>query len=258
MESTYGGRIREKDPEAGRREFIRSVAAALERGGDVLIPAFTLGRTQEVIALLEIFRRRGVIPENTIIYSDSPTARRISDIYRDNRSSFTRTAAAGKYLDSTALREVRSASSLPVHGRRHAPAVFISSSGNLQHANSPRHLMRMFDDQRNLLCLVGWQPPGSLGRRLQRGEDPVLVSYSEKGEYHKKWIRPELEIRSFSCFSGHADQRGLLEWLGGIRGVKKVFLVHGDYDQSRALRERITGMEAAIPERGERIVLAAD
>ncbi|MBD3180141.1 MBL fold metallo-hydrolase [bacterium] len=255
MESTYGGRVREEDPREGRERFASSVAAALRRGGDVLIPAFTLGRTQEIISVLEIYRRKGLIPSGTIFYSDSPTARRISDIYRKNISSFDRTASEGGYLETSALREVRSRSSLPVHKRKHSPAVFISSSGNLQHANSPRHLMRIFADSRNLLCLVGWQPPRSLGRRLQNGEDPVLVRYSEKGRYHRKWISPALEIRSFSCFSGHADQNGLLEWLGAVEGVKKVFLIHGEYGQAGKLKNKITGPEVAIPERGERIAL---
>lgn len=255
MESTYGGRVREGGAEEGREEFARAVGDALERGGDVLIPAFTLGRTQEVIAVLELYRREGLIPVNTLIYSDSPTANRISDIFRDNRASLNSMASKEKFLTTSALREVRSKSSLEVHGRRHRPSVFISSSGNLDHANSPRHLIRMFDDGKNLLCLVGWQSPGSLGRRLQNGQDPVLVRYSEKGKYLKKWIGPELEVRTFHCFSGHADQRGLLEWLNNINGIRKLFLVHGDYGQAAALKDKINNMDVFIPERGERVEL---
>jgi len=256
MESTYGGRIRNKSAEEGREEFALAVSDALKRGGDVLIPAFTLGRTQEVIAVLELYRKRGVIPENTLIYSDSPTANGISDIFRNNRSCLNSMAVNERFLETSALREVKSKSSLEVHGRRHRPSVFISSSGNLDYANSPRHLMRMFDDERNLLCLVGWQSPRSLGRRLQNGEDPVLVRYSEKGKYNKKWIRPELEVRTFHCFSGHADQSGLLAWLENINGIKKLFLVHGDYDQALALKGKIKNINVIIPERGERVELS--
>jgi len=255
MESTYGGRIRETDARDGHDEFARNVADCLKDGGDVLIPAFTLGRTQEIIAVLELYRREGVIPANTRFYSDSPTARDISDIYRRNRSELSSMAAGQNLLETAALLEVKSSSSLAVHSRHHIPSVFISSSGDMEHANSPRHLMRMFDAPKNLLCIVGWQPPGTLGRKLRDGEDPVLVGYSEHGKWHRKWIRPELQVREYHSFSGHADQRGLLAWLEGTEGIRKLFLVHGDYDQATALKSRIDGINVVIPERGERVVI---
>ncbi len=266
MESTYGDRSRE-EPGGGssssHEEFARDVAAALEGGGDVLVPAFTLGRTQEVMAVLDRFQRSGAVPAATEIYVDSPTAQAVTEVYRELRDELSEGARElypGEALRFPALREVRSRTSMKVHGRRHRPAVFVSSSGNLEHANSPRHLMRMFDRPENLLCIIGWQAPGSLGARLLAGESPVLVRHQEGREVEEDWILPELAVRSSDSFSGHADRTGLLRWIGNVRGVRTVFLVHGEESRARSLAEAISsnlGIPVEVPERGAVRVLAA-
>ena len=264
VESTYGGRIRDierSDLEARYGEFGRAVGSALRSGGDVLIPAFTLGRTQEVIAALDIFTDNRTIPPGTEIYSDSPTARKISDIYRkyaDGLSAMALSIYGGDVLKRPYHREVRSKTSMKVHGRKHRPTVFISSSGDLAHANSPRHLVRMAGDRRNLLCIVGWQSYGSVGRKLAEGDSTVLVRYREAGETKKVWISPALEVRKFDAFSSHADQEDLVRWTGSIDGLRAAFLVHGEPDQAGALAERLEadlGIETKIPEAGETVFL---
>ncbi|MBN1165283.1 MAG: MBL fold metallo-hydrolase [Candidatus Krumholzibacteriota bacterium] len=261
LESTYGGTVRKSRREGPREhygDFARAVAAALKRGGDVLIPAFTLGRTQEVIAVLDYFTAAGVIPSETMIYVDSPTAKKINQVYRrfdDHLSSRVEEFYGPETLKRPSLREVRSKTSLQVHSRKHVPSIFISSSGNLDYANAPRHLMKMYSDPNNLLCLVGYQSPQSLGARLARGDSLVLVGYREGRRTEKVWIQPSLEVRSFDSFSSHADQVQLIDWLKEIRGVKKVFLVHGEVEQSQALARRIEtelGIITKIPRPGER------
>ncbi len=264
IESTYGGKIRSGDSTGVRRrygEFARAVGRALKRGGDVLIPAFTLGRTQEVMAVLDFFSAEGDIPPGTLIYVDSPTAKKVTAVYRrfaGEMSERARKFYGDRFLDSPGLREVSSSTSLKVHSRHHVPTIFISSSGDLDHANSPVHLMRMYADSLNLLCLVGWQPPGSVGGRLAAGEDTVLVTYRDGKKYSKAWIEPSIEVRRFESFSGHADQKGLISWLAGIAGVKKVFIVHGEPDQSELLAQRIRdelNIDTEIPCPGERFIL---
>lgn len=264
MESTYGGTIRESGGAAAvqwYRPFAEAVGNTLRGGGDVLIPSFALGRTQEIVAVLDLFRREGVIPPGTEVYVDSPTAKKVTTVYRNfehELSHGARECCPDGVLRYPYLREVKSKTSLAVHSRAHDAAVFVSSSGDLEHANSPRHLMKMFGDSRNLLCVVGWQPPGSLGDRLVSGESPVLVRYQEGRKFKREWISPALEIKRFTSFSAHADQGGLLEWLGSARGVKTVFLVHGERDQSRELAEAIRrklGLKVEMPKRGERFVL---
>lgn len=264
MESTYGGTIRDYGDDGDLERhgpFAEAVGTAIRRGGDVLIPAFTLGRTQEVIAAIDLFSRKGVIPQGTITYVDSPTAKKITEVYRRFRSELSSRAQGmyrGEILSFTALREVKSRISTRVHLRNHRPAIFISSSGDLDHANSPRHFMEMFDDEKNLLCIVGWQSPGSLGSRLAAGESPVLVRRRSGRGYIEEWVCPALEVRRFSSFSAHADQAGLVKWLEGAGNVKRVFLVHGELDQMEALAEVIKkkmGVKVEIPRRGERFLL---
>ncbi|MBN2071797.1 MAG: MBL fold metallo-hydrolase [Candidatus Krumholzibacteriota bacterium] len=286
IESTYGSTVREKKPllkeypgdqegkgpltgrgntgsdlPGGHDEFARAIARTLEEGGDVLVPAFTLGRTQEVIAAIDLYCSYGIIPRGTLVYTDSPTAEKISDIYRsriDDLSSWARSFYHGEVLRSENLREVRSKTSLKVHARRHAPAIFISSSGDLDHANSPRHLAAMFDDPENLVCIVGWQPPSSAGRRLLDGADPLLLKYSSGRTHREEWISPALRVMRFSSFSAHADQDQLVSWLSGIDGVRKVFLVHGEYESAASLSKRIEkelGIDTVIPRRGDKAIL---
>ncbi len=264
IESTYGGIVRPvavQDHPGGHADFGSAVAAALKRGGDVLIPAFTLGRTQEIIAALDLYTRSSLIPPGTEIFTDSPTAEKINDIYRkfpSHLSDWANGFYGKQILRSPGLREVGSKTSMKVHSRKHGPAVFISSSGDLSHANSPRHLVRMFADSLNLLCLVGYQAPGSTGRRLEEGRSPVLVRHQEGKSIEKDWIAPAIEIRRFNTFSSHADQEGLIDWLSDIDGVRRVFIVHGEEGQSAALGARIRdqlGLEVEIPVRGQSFVL---
>lgn len=260
MESTYGGVTREPSGPTPRERydtFGLAVGRALERGGDVLLPAFTLGRTQEVMSAIELFRRSGVIPPGTLVYVDSPTAQKITEVYRAHGGELSRGARDlfdGNVLEYPALREVRSKTSLAVHGRNHTPSIFISSSGNIDYANSPRHLMRMYSDRRNLCCIVGYQAPGSTGARLLEGESPLLVRCREGKEIREEWIIPLLEVKGFESFSGHADHRCLLDWLGGIEGVRRVFLVHGEAERSKALAAAIEDeleIGATVPRIGE-------
>ena len=266
MESTYGGTVRDGgSDDASRRHdrFAADVGAALRSGGDVLIPAFALGRTQEVLAVINRYIDRGVIPSRTEVYVDSPTAREITAVHRGLRgelSEWARDFYGERILRFPGLREVPARTSMRVHNRAHPPSIFVSTSGDLEFSSAPRHLMRMFDDRRNLLCIVGWQAPGSTGARLAEGNGPVPVRHREHGELRHDWISPTLEIKRYRCFSGHADQAGLLAWLRCIRGVRRVFLVHGEIDQMESLAARVAselGIDVTIPHAGERNLLEA-
>lgn len=120
--------------------------------------------------------------------------------------------------------------------------------------------MSMYDDPGNLLCIIGWQPPGSLGGLLLAGESPVLVGHQEGKKFKRDWISPAIATRGFHSFSGHADATALLEWLGAAAGVQRVFLVHGEEKQALAFEQRIRarlGLEVTVPRRGDGFVLTA-
>ncbi len=264
VESTYGGKSNYFPGETLHErygEFGRLVGSTLKGGGDVLIPAFTLGRTQEVIAALDMFIGDGTIPAGTEIYSDSPTAKKVSDVFRNHPDDLSETAHSiygDEILKKSWHREVKSKTSIKVHGRDHRPTIFISSSGDLRFANSPRHLARMSDDEKNMLCIVGWQSYGSVGRKLVNGDSTVCLRYREDGETKKVWISPALKIKKFGEFSSHADQDGLVKWVRSIDGLKSAFIVHGEPKQSEALSARFVrdlGIETKIPEAGETVFL---
>jgi metallo-beta-lactamase family protein len=214
------------------------------------------------MAVLDRSIRAGIIPSETEVYVDSPTAQKITDVYRrmkDELSDWAQGYYPNEVLRFPALREVRSRTSLKVHARHHRPVIFISSSGDLGYASSPRHLMRMFADARNLLCIIGWQSPGSLGARLLARETPVPVRHQEGKKFQEDWVSPEIAVKGFHSFSGHADAAGLLAWLEAIRCVKQVFLVHGEEKQSLALAQSIRkelGIPVEIPQRGDAFVLS--
>lgn len=266
IESTYGGTMRDggtDDVDRRHGEFAADVGRTLRANGDVLIPAFALGRTQEILAVIDRYIGKGIVPPGTEVYVDSPTAKEITSVYRFMRgelSPWARDYYAEGIIRFPGLREVPSRTSMKVHARRHPPSIFVSTSGDLEYASAPRHLMRMFDDRQNLLCIVGWQAPNSTGRRIADGQSPVPVRHREHGDVRHDWIDPLLSVERYGCFSGHADQEGLLAWLRCMQGVKRVFLVHGEPDQMDVLAVRITedlSVDVAIPRAGERYALDA-
>lgn len=265
VESTYGDLVRGDsllNPIERQKGFAETVAKALKRGGDVLIPSFAQGRTQEVLAAIDYYERMDVIPLCDV-YVDSPTARKINRIYRryrDELSSMARWMYPDEPLRFPGLKEVRSKVSLKVHGREHKPSIFVSTSGNLNYAISPRHLIRMFDDPRNLVLLVGYQEPGSVGYRLARGDSVVRVTYTSGRKSRTVWIRPAIEVEQVGSFSGHADRRTIINWLKSTGSPKKVFIVHGEEEKAEALGRAIEEelkLEYEIPSKGESFDLAS-
>jgi len=263
VESTYGdlaGADSLQSPIERKEKFARTVADALESGGDVLIPAFALGRTQEVLATIDYYIRVGVIPQCDV-YVDSPTAKKINRIYRHfpgELSEFAKKMYPLDILRFKALREVKSRVSLKVHNSKHRPSIFISTSGNLDYAISPRHLLKMFDDPKNLVMIVGYQEPGSVGHRLLRGDSAIAVTDTRSRKRY--WIKPRCSVAGTHSFSGHADQRVLLWWIGATGRPQKIFIVHGDLEKSEALGravEKELGLEYIIPVRGKTYNLAS-
>jgi len=265
VESTYGDVVRGDSllgPVERKRAFAEAVAEALKRGGDVLVPSFALGRTQEVLAAIDYYERMGVIPLSDV-YVDSPTAKKINKIYRgfrDELSSVAKWMYPDEPLRFPGLKEVKSKVSLKVHNMEHKPSIFVSTSGNLNYAISPGHLIRMFDDPRNLVLLVGYQDPRSVGYRLARGDSVVKVIYRSGRRSKAAWIKPSLEIKRVASFSGHADQRTIINWLESTGNPRCVFIVHGEMDKAEALGRAIEeklGLEYEIPSEGECFDLAS-
>jgi metallo-beta-lactamase family protein len=274
VESTYGGREHEPGDEAIRilAEVVREVDRA---GGVLLIPAFAIGRTQEIVFELDRLISEGRIPELPL-YLDSPMASRASDVYRRHPEFYDEETAEllrdGEtpldYPNQIITREVAASKAIATADR---PYMIVSSNGMLTGGRSVAHLRNLIDDPKATILFVGYQGEGTLGRHLQDGAKTVKVD----GQVRQVHCR----VRSISGFSAHADESELLDWLrnfggtggtggtaaaegsgaggGSGDGLKRVFLVHGDPDAQLAIAPKVEalGFPVHIPHWRESVTL---
>jgi metallo-beta-lactamase family protein len=256
MESTYGGREHEPEDEAVRllAEVVREVAT---HRGVLLIPAFAIGRTQEIVWHLDRLLSEGAIP-HLPLYLDSPMASLASDIYRRYPGYFDEEThgllEAGEtpldYPDARVTNTVAESQAIADAPR---PMVIVASSGMLTGGRVVHHLRELIDDPDALLLFVGYQGAGTLGAHLQSGARSARIDGAEH--------EVRCQVRSISGFSAHADESELLDWLRPIarsaRRPRRVFLVHGDPEALVALEPgvRALGLEPYRPAWHEEIDL---
>ncbi len=264
VESTYGGREHEPGDEASRllADVVREVDKA---GGVLLIPAFAIGRTQEIVWELDRLISAGEIPELPL-YLDSPMASRASDVYRRHPEFYDEETAKllreGEtpldYPNQIITRKVDESKAIATADR---PYMIVSSNGMLTGGRSVAHLRNLIDDPGATILFVGYQGEGTLGRHLQDGAKTVKVD-GQIRQVH-------CHVRSISGFSAHADESELLDWLrnfgtGGAEGAadgagapKRVFLVHGDPDAQLAIAPKVEalGFPVHIPKWRESVTL---
>ena len=249
IESTYADRTHESlaDAEARLGEAVRRVAA---RGGKVLVPAFALGRTQELVYALHQLWRAGRIPEIPI-YVDSPLAVDVTTVFRMHPEVFDHrehmVASESRLFDFPLLRYVRTVEESKALDRGPGPAVIISASGMAESGRILHHLAHGVGDHRNLVLFVGFQAEHTLGRRIQGGSDPVRILGDEYP------VRAEVE--SINGYSAHADRRELVAWVRRLGGpIRRAFVVHGEAGgleaMAKALRE-VGVRDVRVPRHGE-------
>jgi len=265
-EATYGTVWRETTGQEAA--FGREVSATLAAGGSVLIPAFTLDRTQKVLFTLGRLKRRGLIPAATPVYADSSLGKKITRAYRRHHRYLhpdvqLEMKAGQDPFRFTGLQEVSGVRALQAHDEVRG-AIYVTSSGMLDHGNAPRHLEKMAADPRNLLAIVGWQAPNTLGAALLAGRRRVAIPRRDPYDSSETTLRSEVDIKmrvkKFSMFSNHADACQILTWLARFPKTKQVFVVHGDSDNTRrlaAMIEKNLGFPALAPERGRQFYLDA-
>jgi len=241
IESTYGTRLHEQREE--RLEHLADVVnRTMERGGNLLIPAFALGRTQDVLYALRVLQDQGAIPPLTI-YIDSPLASKATEVFRKHTQVFD-------YETRAMVREDRSPFQGPgVHYTETVEdskrlnsisggLVIISASGMADAGRIKHHLKHNLWRPQAAVLLVGYQAEGTLGRRLQDGAEEVRI--------HGEQVKVRAEIATISGFSAHADQAGLLSWLRRFRHLGHVFVTHGEKESAEGFAELIEG-ELKVP-----------
>jgi metallo-beta-lactamase family protein len=250
MESTYGGRLHK---EAGRvlnklREVITRTAG---RGGRIIVPAFAVGRTQQLVVALHALADEGKVPRIPI-FVDSPLALNVTATFRKHVECFD-TETRQFLLDGfdpfgfSRLQYIREARESKRLNDLHGPFMVISASGMCEHGRILHHLRNNIEDARNTVLITGFQAADTLGRKLVEKCREVRI-FGEP-------MTVRAEIASLDELSGHADQNELLAWLKPIAPqLKKVFLVHGEPAQSQELARLIRehyGLQVAVPAPGD-------
>jgi metallo-beta-lactamase family protein len=246
VESTYGGREHEPGDEAIRilAEIVRTVDDA---GGVLLIPAFAIGRTQEIVWQLDRMIERGEIPELPL-YLDSPMASRASDVYRHHPEFYDQETGAllksgNTPLDYPSQHITRTVAESKAIATADRPYMIIASNGMLTGGRVVAHLRNLIDDPAATVLFVGYQGEGTLGSHLQAGARTVKIDGAVR--------QVRCRVRSISGFSAHADESELLDWLAGFANgrqpgasgyPRRVFLVHGDPDAQLAIAPKVEAL----------------
>jgi metallo-beta-lactamase family protein len=253
LESTYGGRLHAPIEEAQSR-LRESINRAVSRGGKILIPSFALERTQEVLYFLNKLLKDELIPLIPI-YVDSPLATDITDLFEhhmsfldpETRELMSRGESPFAQLNLRFVRDQQESKALNIDKR---PMIIIAGSGMCESGRILHHLKNNIEDTRNMVLVVGYMAQDTLGRRIVDREKFVRIFGVE--------YELNAEVVIINAFSGHADKNELLEFVGDCLPLKRIFLVHGDEEQTLALYDALTakGLNALIPFKNEEVLLS--
>lgn len=253
-ESTYGGRTNERVRDA-QQQLIAVVERTIARGGKVIIPAFSVGRTQTIVYFLHqaiVERELAPFP----IYIDSPLAVNATEVFKMHPECYDAEARAfhqvtGDILGSHYCTYVRTVEESKALHRRREPCVIISASGMCEAGRIRHHLKNNVTDPRHTILIVGWQAINTLGRRLADGARKITLFHEE--------YEVNAEVQQIHGFSGHADQADLMRMLEPRAAqAKRVFLVHGEPEQASALSDKLKAggfRDVVVAERGARFEL---
>ena len=240
LESTYGDRPHPREDLEAQVE--RVVKETLARGGILVIPAFAVGRSQQMIYVLKVLMNQRRIPMLPI-HLDSPMAADATAIYRAHPAHHEGRAE----LSAGNLHLHRSVEESKALNDFKGPGIIISSSGMLTGGRILHHLKRLLPDERTTIALIGFQAAGTRGRALQEGAQAIRI--------HGDFVPVRARVVYLSGFSGHADADETMRWLAGMNpGPRETFLVHGEPAASEALAGRIReerGWKSTVPALGE-------
>ncbi|HON14885.1 MAG TPA: MBL fold metallo-hydrolase [Spirochaetota bacterium] len=250
IESTYGNRLH-KNREDTYNEFKKIILETYQRKGNIIIPAFAIERTQEIIyELNKLFKNKEIPP--IPVYIDSPLAISATEIFRDNPQCFDdemlKIINSGENpLDFPSLKFTRSTEESKLLSKEKSSAIIIAASGMCNAGRIQYHLQNNLYRPECSIVFVGYQAEGTLGRRIIEGAKQVKI-YGED-------IAVNAQIHTLGGFSAHADMNGLLEWLSTNKNPKtKVFVVHGEEEASlsfASLVSRELGFASYVPQWGE-------
>ena len=261
MESTYGSRLHIRNDEKAEL-FLDIVSETLDNGGNVIIPSFAVGRTQEVLYELnkiketrddEEFKRKYQTLMSAPVFVDSPLAISATEVFRENMELFdeeTKHAISqgDNPLEFPGLKFTMTSEESRALNESNIPSIIISASGMCEVGRIKHHLKHNLWNPKNTILFVGYQAPGTLGAKLVNGDKKVKIFGED--------IAVNARIEYIEGYSGHADQEWLMNFIYSFREKKPkhVFLVHGEEDSQDVLKEKIEkeiNIPVSIPDFGE-------
>ena len=246
MESTYGNRLHIKN-ENKAETFINIVTDTIKNGGTVVIPSFAVGRTQEILYELNKikdseddspeFERKYRLLMNTPVYVDSPLAISATEVFKENMDLFDKETQelirrGDNPLEFPGLKFTQTVEESKALNESNESAIIISASGMCEVGRIKHHLKHNIWNPKNTILFVGYQAPGTLGRKIVDGAKTVKIFGEE--------VAVNARVEYIEGYSGHADQAGLLYFVDSfVKKPNHIFLVHGEEESQKVLRDKI-------------------
>jgi metallo-beta-lactamase family protein len=248
LESTYGDRLHQAGDPVAELEGV--ILRTIKRGGTVVIPAFAVGRTQEILYAISTLKAGGRIPQGLPVYLNSPMAQDTTNLYqrhrREHRLSDHDCEAMHRVAKFVTSIEESKALNLNTD-----PKILIAGSGMATGGRVIHHIASFAPREANTICFVGFQAGGTRGAAMLGGAREVKI--------HGDYIPVNAEVVEIGNMSAHADARELLDWLGGFRKTpKRTFITHGEPAAADALRLKIQdklGWQTHVPDHLEQVSL---
>jgi len=253
IESTYGDRLHSGESPLDKIELM--IRFVMDSGGALLVPSFSIGRTQEMLYYFRKLQDAGRIPRIPI-FIDSPMGISATNLYARSKDEHDEdmliSVEEGRSeLEPEGLRMIRDKEESKALNSRPGPMVILAGSGMVNGGRIQHHILHRIEDPANAILFTGYQAEGTIGRRLLEGDSPVSI------------LRREVDVRAriekANALSAHADQHEIMRWLHGFKQApKRTFIVHGEPEPREALAARIReelGWELELPNLHERFSL---
>ncbi|MCX6800428.1 MAG: MBL fold metallo-hydrolase [Candidatus Falkowbacteria bacterium] len=251
IEATYGDRVHSPIKNASEK-IINLVKKIIAQKGKIIVPAFSLGRTQELVYLLHKLINEGKIPYLPI-YVDSPLSNAISSVFKEHEENFDENVwkdfgihkeSAFEFRD---LHYVSTVDDSKKINYLNGPLIVVSASGMAEAGRVLHHLKNNIQNKNNAILITGFQAENTLGRKIQNHESPVKI--------YDHFYKVLAEVVTVDELSAHADKNGLMKYLSLTKGVEKVFLVHTELSPAESFRDAIKlnhpGIDVQIPVLGQ-------
>jgi metallo-beta-lactamase family protein len=234
MECTYGDKAH-RDPADAYSEFRDVIKRTIKRRGKVIVPAFAVGRTQELVYDINQMIEENEIPR-VPVFVDSPLAVKATEVFKSNPEYFDEETR--KFINENrhpalafnGLEYISDVNDSKKLNFRKEPMIIISASGMAENGRILHHLANNIEDERNTICIVGWQAPYTLGRRLAERQTSVNI-------FGERYFR-RAEVATIGGLSAHAGQDFLLKYAQATQSsLKQIVLVHGEQDAAEAFKQ---------------------